>query len=76
MLFQGATSVTISPAYGRDYKSKAAALAAWEAGDDFSMGGGGGPYLSRADAGSLKERGLTSISLRYGKLRKQLIVKM
>ena len=30
-------SVTVIPAYGRDYKSAAAALADWQAGKDFRI---------------------------------------
>jgi hypothetical protein len=43
--------ITVSGAYGRDYRSKAAAIADWNADKDFrvrSMGMGG--YVNRADA--------------------------
>jgi hypothetical protein len=55
----------MTPAYGRDYNSRAAALADWESGKDFyihdlKLGG----YCSKRDARSLKEVGFTHITFR------------
>ncbi len=58
--------MTISGAYGRDYKSKKAALADWNDDKDFEIRdlfSGGGTYVNRAD---LNAGGNTqTISLRY-----------
>lgn len=66
-------SITVSPAYGRDYKSKAAALADWNDGKDFiieTFGPAMGKPVSRTTAEGM---GL-SVSIRYDKLRKVVIV--
>ena len=55
----------VTPAYGRDYKSKAAALADWNNGKDF-RDSRTGQYLSIRDA---KAHGL-AVWIRYDKLRK------
>lgn len=59
-------SVTVSGAYGRDYKSKAAAMADWVAGLDFINHGPGGTYVSC--------REVNAISLRYDNKRKQVLM--
>lgn len=59
-------SITVSPAYGRDYKSRAAALADWNAGKDFkieTLHPVGGTYVNRADI--LRENKETSVWIRY-----------
>jgi len=56
-------SETVIGAYGRDYKSKAKALADWNAGLDFQVYGG--PYISKRDADA---HGVT-VSIRYNGLR-------
>ena len=40
--------ITVTPAYGRDYKSKAAAIADWKAGKDFVYAATG-QYCSASD---------------------------
>ncbi len=63
--------MTISPAYGRDYKSKKAVLEAWAAGLDFtieSFGPDMGRYINKADAAGL------TVTIRYDKLRKVVVV--
>jgi hypothetical protein len=48
-----AVDMTVSPAFGRDYKSKAAALADWAAGKDFLIEGVGrwaGKPINKAQA--------------------------
>jgi len=61
--------LTVSPAYGRDYKGKVAAVADWTNGKDFSIGGGGGPYVGISQAEALKADGYTMVRIRYKKLR-------
>lgn len=53
----------VTPAYGRDYKSKAQALADWFAGKDFVLGLTG-QYISKRDTEGM------SIWVRYDKQRK------
>jgi hypothetical protein len=59
-------TVTVVPAYGRDYKSKAAALADWNGDKDFIVQDYAMPAkpINRSDAASL---GL-SIMIRYNRL--------
>lgn len=42
-------SVTLAPAYGRDYKSQKAVMADWDANKDFEVLGGGGMKTSKED---------------------------
>jgi len=62
--------VTLTPAYGRDYKSKAAALRDFEGGKDF-MFQPHGKYCSIRDF----PKG-TEVKIRYGKVRKCLVTKI
>lgn len=67
--------ITVIPAYGRDYRSRAAVLADWQAGKDFRPAGlFGSGYLSQRDSALLLERGHTHVSIRYDKQRKQVLV--
>ncbi len=59
--------LTVTPAYGRDYRSKKEALADWEAGQDFINTGPGGTYVSKRDIGpgvivSIRYKRLTEIA--------------
>jgi len=67
-------AMTVSPAYGRDYNSKAAALADWAAGKDFVVcdpfHGAPGAYINKADADCA---GL-QIKLRYKRLTQAVMV--
>ena len=59
--------LTVSPAYGRDYKSAKAALADWADDKDFvieSVGRDQGRFINRADA---EQYGAT-VNIRYAKL--------
>jgi hypothetical protein len=58
--------LTAMPAYGRDYKSKAAVLADWDAGKDFKLIGG--PYINKQDCDQ-------DISIRYNNLRSVMVIK-
>ena len=53
----------ITPAYGRDYRNKAQALADWVAGKDFILAITG-QYISKRDAENF------SVWIRYDKMRK------
>jgi hypothetical protein len=58
---------TLTPAYGRDYKSRAEVISAFEAGKDFNLASlfHGSGYVSRTDF----QPG-DRVTLRYGQLRK------
>lgn len=59
--------LTIVPAYGRTYNSKAAIWADWLAGKDFmiaSVGADSGRYINREDA---ERSSLACLLVRYGK---------
>lgn len=58
---------TAVPAYGRNYKSKAAALADWHAGKDFRCEPQG-CYVTKAEAAGL------TVNLRYDRLTKVVAV--
>jgi hypothetical protein len=58
------TYQTVTPAYGRDYKSKKDAIADWNAGKDFQCQPQG-CYISKREA---NEAGL-AINIRYKKLQ-------
>lgn len=60
----------ITPAYGRDYKSKAAILADLDANKDF-VAQPQGQYINKSQLQSLGE---TKVQVRYGQLRKVTIV--
>ncbi len=69
--------LTVSPAYGRDYKNAKEAMADWQAGKDFkaeSMKVHG--YLSSRDTEALKADGFTDIMIRYGNLRRGTLFKI
>ena len=57
------------PAYGRDYKSKKAVLADWEAGKDFQCQPQGS-YINKDD----KPANMT-LNVRYDRLTKVVVIK-
>lgn len=63
--------MTITPAYGRDYKSKAAVLADWLAHKDF-LAQPTGRYVNRDDA---DEEFLQQVVVRYKALREVRILR-
>ena len=69
--------VTLTPAYGRDYKSGKAVKDDWEAGKDFVINQMGheydGKYINKQDA-SDSTPGVT-YNIRYAKLTKVLPIK-
>ena len=68
------TTATLLPAYGRDYTSRKAVLADWEAGKDFQMALG--PYCSIRDVDAMKKRGITDITFRYKRLTSVAVIKL
>lgn len=64
--------VTLTPAYGRDYKSKTLAIKDFDSNKDFVVNGfGHGSYASKEE---LIERGVKLVKLRFNKLTKCEIV--
>jgi len=59
------TTLSIQPAYGRNYVASDDAINSWKAGADFKIVGG--PYLSIRDAEKLKEDGYDRIYLHFNK---------
>ena len=70
-------SITISPAYGRDYRSKKEAESAFQENQDFIvesvMSGYAGSYCNLAD---LKAGRIKSVEIRYAKKAKVTIVNL
>ena len=67
-------SVTLTPAYGRDYKNKQSVLDDWHAHKDFIINDVVHPYCGRpANKLDLSES-LDQVMIRYGKLRKMLVI--
>ena len=65
--------LTLTPAYGRDYRSKSAVLTDWEAGKDFrSVGYHGTGYINRADVAKITPP--VDVNIRYQKLTKVLVI--
>lgn len=67
--------MTLTPAYGRDFKSKAAVLEAWLAGRDFIIAdafSGPGRYINAADA---HRSGMREVTIRYSQLRKVCVLR-
>ena len=66
--------MTLTPAHGRDYKSKKAVLEDWHAGKDFIID----DFLSRWDGKPANKTSLLHhdgpINLRFDKLRKKVVV--
>lgn len=64
--------LTLVPAYGRDYETAARAEGAWLAGKDWRVPEG--PYVGIGEASTLRERGYTSVRLRYAAKAKSIDV--
>ena len=68
-------SVTLTPAYGRDYKSKAAVLKDFNDNKDFVIASINNPYCGKyATRADLTVGGVKQVSIRYGKLMKVVLV--
>ena len=69
--------ITLTPAYGRDYKSAADAVEAWELGKDFIVATLGFPsYVNIGDKKHLLADGFTAVRIRYAKLTKSVDIKL
>jgi hypothetical protein len=69
--------MTLVPAYGRDYTSKAAILADFQAGKDFIVRDMSSRYDRKpANRESLIQAGVTSVHVRYARLTKIAVVKV
>jgi hypothetical protein len=67
--------VTVTPAFGRDYKSKAAVKADWDADKDFIIASFIDPWCGKpANKSDLIGAGYTHVELRYAKLTKLIMV--
>ena len=62
--------MTLTPAYGRDYKSKAAVQADWDGNKDFIIADFGHPYSGKPANKSALVQETTQVQIRYGQLRK------
>lgn len=69
--------MTLTPAYGRDYKSAKAVKEDWAAGKDFVVADVMDPYcgkpINREDA---VKAGITTVNIRYKKLTQVCVVKV
>jgi hypothetical protein len=69
--------LTLVPAYGRDYKSKKAVQADWDAGKDFLIQDISSPhdgrYINKEDAA---KSGIQSVNIRYKSLTQICVVKV
>lgn len=69
--------ITLTPAYGRDYKSAAAAVEAWELGKDFIIATPGyPPYVNIGNKKYLIADGFTAARIRYAKLTKSVDINL
>jgi hypothetical protein len=69
--------MTLVPAYGRDYRSKAAILADFQADKDFIIADMSSRYDGKpANRKSLIQAGVTSVHVRYARLTRIAVVKV
>lgn len=66
------THMTVTPAYGRDYKTKGEVLKAWSDGKDFIIQGPpgyrwAGKPMSSQDTDSLKDEGFGFVRVRFNR---------
>jgi len=70
--------LTVVPAYGKDYKSKAQVMQAWNEGKDFQINDMSsrydGSYINKQDADN--QGGLRAINIRYNGLRKVVVINL
>lgn len=68
--------VTVTPAYGADYKKRADAVKAWNEGKDFILQDCTSPWYGKpCSCRNFKEKG-TVINIRYRQLREIAVVKV
>lgn len=68
-------ALVVTPAYGRDYKSKEEAIKAWNEGRDFHAANLGRGYVNIDDLRSFPH-GFTHLHIRYANLTKVTVVKL
>ena len=69
--------MTLTPAYGRDYKSKAEVEADWNANKDFQIASVGpwmGSYVTKREL--VEVGGEKEVNIRYAKLSKVVVLKL
>jgi hypothetical protein len=71
-------TLTLAPAYGRDYSSRTAAADDWRAGKDFQIASGpdDGRYTSIRDIEAIRAEGYTHLKIRYKKLTLATIIQL
>ncbi len=68
---------TLTPAYGRDYKSKAAVEADFKAGKDFVLNDMSSPHHGRyVNVQDARGAGWATVNLRYKRLTRVAVVKV
>lgn len=74
------TSLTLTPRYGRDYKSKAEVIEAWKDGKDFTVADFFSPDDGRAvsirESAALIASGKTAVHIRYKKLAQICVIEV
>lgn len=69
--------ITVSPAFGRDFKSGKDAKAAWESGKDFILHDFSSPWdgkpINLEDA---KKAGFGEVNIRFARMTKVVVVKV
>ena len=68
-------NATLTPAYGRDYKSIKSLIEDWKAGKDFQMMPAG-QMCSIDEVPYLKKNGFTHIHFRYNQLERVHVIKL
>lgn len=66
--------IVLTPAYGRDYKSRKEVEADWEANKDFlvaTIGPDSGRYINKQDA---KQAGVSMVKIRYDRMTKVTVI--
>ena len=69
----------VTPAYGRDYKTKTEAVDAQRSGKDFvvqGLSGYAGSYVGKGESSTLKQDGYSGVMIRFGDMRKLVIVNL
>lgn len=69
--------MTLTPAYGRDYRSKRAAVADLMANKDFIINSFASPYDGKPiNLSQLREIGEREVKIRYSQLRRETMVQI
>lgn len=67
----------LSPAFGKDYRSKAEIISSLKGGADFILNDTSSPWFGKPiNLPQIKEAGYTGVQVRYSKLRKAVVIKM